>query len=244
MNDFPPRSFLGVLLGFTAMFFLCVWREEKKPPTDTAEMLLQQAQQEMREAQAKNRERAVQAITQKNNLQALADQTQKMVDSLGAKEDKARAEGDAERTSDLLTEREKYLETQAGLEASLQNAIQTTEAVKIAMRREEERIRAKTAEALAMKARHRQFQIELAIEKSRLGLTTTRAGDLFNRAQTKIQQAQARRDLTAQIRRTSELLETAAEDAARRDDENLRRRFLSERDALTQAALNPKLWDE
>ena len=59
------------------------------------EILLQQAQQEMREAQAKNRERAVQAITQKNHLQALADQTQKMVNNLQAKAQKAREDGDA-----------------------------------------------------------------------------------------------------------------------------------------------------
>ena len=49
------------------------------------EILLAQAQQEMREAQAKNRERAVQAITAKNNLQAEVDKTQKMVNNLQAK---------------------------------------------------------------------------------------------------------------------------------------------------------------
>ena len=52
-----------------------------------------------------------------------------------------------------------------------------------------------------MKALYKQAQIEFEIEKSRLGMTTTKAGALFERAQAKIQQAQARRDLMAQMRR-------------------------------------------
>ena len=78
---FVPRttySLLGVLAGFACVFPLLVKRE-KKMPGSSAEVLLQNAQEQMREAQAKNRERAVQAITQKNNLQALADQTEKRV---------------------------------------------------------------------------------------------------------------------------------------------------------------------
>ena len=89
----PNRPLVGVLLGFACVFLFV--KREKKPPADTAEALLEAAQQEMREAQAKNRERAVQAITQKNHLQALADQTQKMVNNLQAKAQKAREDGDA-----------------------------------------------------------------------------------------------------------------------------------------------------
>ena len=84
MTTEPNRPLLGVLLGFACVFFLFVKREEKKPRGDDAEMMLERAQQQMREVQARNRERMVQAITQKNNLQALADQTQKMVNNLGS----------------------------------------------------------------------------------------------------------------------------------------------------------------
>jgi len=69
----PPRStysLIGVLAGFACVFSLLVKRE-KKMPGSSADALLEQAQAQMREAQAKNRERAVQAITQKNNLEAL-----------------------------------------------------------------------------------------------------------------------------------------------------------------------------
>jgi hypothetical protein len=46
------------------------------------------------------------------------------------------------------------------------------------------------------------------------------------------------------LRRTVDVLGIAAEDAARRGDEDLHRQLLSERDALRQAALNPRLWQE
>jgi len=58
------------------------------------ELLLQQAQEEMRAMHAKNRERAVQAITQKNNLQQMVNDTQKTVDNLQAKAELALKRGD------------------------------------------------------------------------------------------------------------------------------------------------------
>jgi len=238
----PNRPFLGVLLGFACVFFLFVKREEKKPPVDDAEMLLEHAQQQMREAQARNRERTVQAITQKNNLQALFDQTQKMVNNLRAKADKAHAEGDIGLERQLRAEQERYQRSVQQMETSLRHAIETTEAVKTAMRGEEEAIRARTAQALMMKTSYRQAQIEFEIEKSRLGMTTTKACDLFERAQAKIQSAQARRDLMARIRQASETMGKAAGAAEHNGDAALSRRLLSERDALKQAALNPKSW--
>ena len=60
--------------------------------------------------------------------------------------------GDAEREQDLLAERGQSLLTLAQTQASLQGAIEMKEAVKTAMRREEEAIRSQTAEALTMKA--------------------------------------------------------------------------------------------
>ncbi len=238
----PSRLLVGVLLGFACVFFLFVKREEKKPRIDDAEALLQRAQQQMREAQAKNRERAVQAITQKNNLQALADQTQKMVDNLATKAHKAHEEGDLDLERQLSIEQDRYQRSLDRMGTGLQSAIEAAEAVKVAMRREEETIRSKTAEALSMKALYRQAQIEFEIEKSRLGPTTSYATDLFERAQAKIQQTQARRDLMAQVRKATEILEEAAEVAARAGDMALSRRLLVERDELKKAALNPKLW--
>jgi len=241
MTTEPNRPLVGVLLGFACIFFLFAKRD-KKPPQDDAEMMLQRAWQQMREMQEKNRERTVQVITQKNNLQALVARMEQMVARLEEQARAAGKEGDAEREQALLAERGQSLLTLAQTQASLQRAIEMTEAVKTAMRREEDAIRARTAQALAMKAQYKQAQIEFEIEKSRLGMTTSYASDLFERAQAKIQQAQARRDLMARIRKAAEVLQEAAEAAGRSGDAALSRRLLSERDDLRRAALNPRLW--
>lgn len=62
----------------------------------------------MREAQAKNRERAIQAITQKNNLQALADQMEKRVSQFTKR---ARIAESPEDRQDFLAERDKVRQT-------------------------------------------------------------------------------------------------------------------------------------
>jgi phage shock protein A len=155
------------------------------------DILLQQAQQEMKEAQAKNRERAVQAITQKNNLQALVDQTQKTVDNLQAKAEIALKNGDRDLARQLLVEKSQYETTLNTTKQSLQNAIDTTEAIKTALRREEERIRAKTAQALALKAQWKQSQIEISINKALDGFTTDGTDAAFERAQAKISNARS-----------------------------------------------------
>jgi phage shock protein A len=172
--------YLKALLGF------------KLDQLEDPEILLQQAQQEMREAQAKNRERAVQAITQKNNLQALVDQTQKTIDNLQAKAEIALKNGDRELARQLLVEKGQYDATLASTKSALQTALETTEAIKVAIRREEERIRQKTAQALAMKAQWKQSQIEISINKALEGMTSADGTDqAFERAQAKISNARS-----------------------------------------------------
>ena len=167
------------------------------------EILLQQAQQEMREAQAKNRERAVQAITQKNNLQALVDQTQKMVDNLGAKAEIALKNGDRELARQLLIEKGQYDGTLTSTKASLSQALETTEAVKTAMRREEERIRAKTAQALSMKAQWKQAQIENSMNKALEGMSADGTDQAFERAAAKISNASSEGKARTELARES-----------------------------------------
>lgn len=155
------------------------------------EILLAQAQQEMREAQAKNRERAVQAITQKNNLQNLVEQTEKTTANLQAKAEFALKNGDRDLARQLLVEKQQYEATLAGTKSSLQSAMDSTETIKAAMRREEESIRAKTAQALAMKAQWKQAQIENSINKALDGFTTTGTDEAFERAASKISNARS-----------------------------------------------------
>ncbi len=167
------------------------------------EILLQQATQEMKEAQAKNRERAVQAITQKNNLQALVDQTQKMVDNLQAKAELALKNGDRDLARQLLVEKGQYDATLQSTKASLQQALETTEAVKVAMRREEERIRAKTAQALSMKAQWKQAQIETSMNKALEGMSADGTDQAFERAAAKISNARSEGQARTELARES-----------------------------------------
>jgi len=238
MTSRSTYSLLGFLAGFACVFPLLVKRE-KKMSSSSAEALLQKAQAQMQEAQAKNRERAVQAITQKNHLQALADQTEKRVSRLTEQIEGSALGEDAAPKESLLAERRRHQKTLEEMQPALASAIDTVEAVKIAMRREEERVRAMTAEALALKAQEKQAQIEMAIAKSKMAMTTTLATDLFVQAREKIKQTAAQRDLIVQIRRTVETLEAAAEEV---DSEAMRQKLTASRDALKQSALNAALW--
>ena len=167
------------------------------------EILLQQAQQEMRENQAKNRERAVQAITQKNNLQAESDKTQKIVDNLQAKAELALKNGDRDLARQLLVEKGQYETTLATIKQSLQSAVETTEAIKTAIRREEERIRAKTAQAMAMKTQWKQSQIEISLNKALEGMTTDGTDAAFDRAAAKISNARSESQARTELARES-----------------------------------------
>lgn len=153
------------------------------------EVLLSQAQQEMKENQAKNRERAVQAITQKNNLQAEVDKNQKMVDNLQAKAELALKNGDRDLARQLLVEKQQYDTALTTMAASLQSAQESIETIKTAMRHEEERIRTKTAQAMALKTQWKQSQIEISINKAMEGMTTDGTDQAFERAQNKISNA-------------------------------------------------------
>jgi phage shock protein A len=235
------KSLIGVLLGFLCIFPLFL-RREKKMPIGSADALLQKAQQEMREAQAKNRERAVQAITQKNHLQALADQTEKRVNRLTEQIEGPAFGEDAATQQSLLRELRKHQESLAQIQTALASAIETAEAVKIAMRREEEHVRAMTAEALALKAQENQAQIEIAIAKSKLAITTTLATDLFVQAREKIKQTAAQRNLIVQIGRTVDALDEAADKAGSIGNKALCQKLTVTREALTESALDAALW--
>src|SRR5688572_22692418 len=69
------------------------------------EIIINESLREMKENQIKNRERAVQAITQKNNLQNLVDQEEKLTRNLEAKATMAVQQGNRELARQLLREK-------------------------------------------------------------------------------------------------------------------------------------------
>lgn len=167
---------------------------------ENPELLLQQAQEEMRALHAKNRERAVQAITQKNNLQQMVDDLQRRVDNLQGKAELALKRGDRDLALQLLKEKQGYEVSLQQTRASLEQAIETSEAVKQAIKRQEEQIRQKTAEALALKAQWKNSQIQIAMSKALDGMQGIDDTDAaFSRAQAKIKNA------TSEMQARSEL---------------------------------------
>lgn len=154
---------------------------------ENPDVLLDQAKRDMQEMHARNRERAVVAITQKNNLQNQVDDLQKTVDNLQAKAEFALKRGDRELALQLLKEKQSYEQSLTSARETLAQAIETAEAVKISIKREEEQIRQKTAEALALKAKWKQAQIQAEMEKQLQGMGQWEdANNVFAQAKTKI----------------------------------------------------------
>jgi phage shock protein A len=170
---------------------------------ESPEVILDSAVREMKESQIKNRERAVQAITQKNNLASMVDREEKLVRDLEQKATLALQSGNRELARTILREKTQRDQTLTQLRTSLKQAEETSEAVKIAIRREDESIRVKTAEALRLKANMKQAQIQIEINKALDGLQMEDTSVSFDRAQERIQSMQSEAEARAEVARTS-----------------------------------------
>ena len=135
------------------------------------DMMLDQARRDMQETLVANRERAVQAITQKNRLESMLNEAKKKSDQLEAQAGMALKQGNRDLARQFIREKASNDATLATLQSSYEQALQTVDAVKIAIKRQEEEVRRKTAEALAMKAQWKQAQIQSSISKALEGLT-------------------------------------------------------------------------
>jgi len=130
------------------------------------EIILTAAVKEMRENQIKNRELAVQAITQKNNLQAEVDKEERMIAEYERKAAMALQAGNRELAKQILKEKAIHDGILESMRTNLAAATEAAEKVKIAIKQEEERIRVRTSEALAMKTTMKQAQIQNKINKA------------------------------------------------------------------------------
>jgi phage shock protein A len=170
---------------------------------ENPEIILDEAVREMKENQVKNRERAVQAITQKNNLQSLVDREEKMARDLEAKATLSLQQGNRELARTLLREKGQRDASLQQLKASLAKAEETVEAIKLAIRREDETIRVKTAEALRLKTDLKSSQIAIEINKALEGFNFEDTTQSFGRAQERIQTMRSEADARAEIAGTS-----------------------------------------
>jgi phage shock protein A len=167
------------------------------------EILLQEAAREMRENLAENRQRAVTAITQKNNLKALLDEQERRIAQLDAQAEMAVKKGDRDLARRVLREKLTFQQTLEGTRASYDQAVQAAEAIKVAIRRQEETVRQRTAEALAKRAQWKQAQIQIEIDKALNGLTFEDESSAWERAGEKIRTAQSEASARAELAQAS-----------------------------------------
>lgn len=155
------------------------------------DVMLDQARRDMQQAVVANKERAVQAITQRNRLSSMLADEQKKAKQLEQQAATALKAGDRDLATRFMREKMNHDATIVTLQESHDQAAATVEQVKIALKRQEEEVSKKTAEALAMKAQWKQAQIQNSISKALEGLTFENQFEGFGAAQERIREAQS-----------------------------------------------------
>jgi phage shock protein A len=167
------------------------------------EIILNEAVREMKDNQIKNRELAVQAITQKNNLQAEVDKEERLVAELERKAALALQSGNREVAKQFLKEKGLHDQTLESMRTNLASATEAAEKVKIAIRQEEERIRVRTSEALAMKTSMKQAQIQIKINRALDSFQFSENENQWSAAQERIRSLQSEASARAEVAGTS-----------------------------------------
>lgn len=155
------------------------------------DIMLDQARRDMQSGLIANREKAVQAITQKNRLQQMLDEKRSQGSQLEGQATMALKQGNRELAAQFMREKINNDAIVAQLQGSYEQASASVEQVKVAIKRQEEEVRKKTAEALAMKAQWKNAQIQNSIAKALDGLTFENQFESFGVAAEKIRMAQS-----------------------------------------------------
>jgi phage shock protein A len=167
------------------------------------DIMLDQARRDMQAALIANREKAVQAITQKNRLQSMLDEVKKKSAALESQAAMALKQGDRDTATIFMREKMNNDQTVTQLQSSYDQAAATVENVKVAIKRQEEEVRKKTAEALALKAQWKQAQIQSSISKALDGLTFENQFEGFGAAQERIREMQSEASARQEMAGTS-----------------------------------------
>lgn len=135
------------------------------------EIMLDQARRDMQQMLSKNRESAIQAITQRNKLQQMYDDQVNRSSTLEKQAEMALKQGNRDLARTLIREKQTIDGGLEGLKASLAQATETVDQVKVAISRQQEDIRRKASESLALKAQWQQAKVQSSITKALEGLT-------------------------------------------------------------------------
>ncbi|MCE9559453.1 MAG: PspA/IM30 family protein [Armatimonadetes bacterium] len=135
------------------------------------EIMLDQAKRDMQEALVSNREKAVQAITQRNRLQQMMDEQVRKSAQLEGQATMALKQNNRDLARQFMREKATTDGSIEAMKPTLAGLNDTVDQVKVAIKRQEEEIRKKLAEALALKAQWKSAQIQTSITKALEGLT-------------------------------------------------------------------------
>ncbi|MBC8139107.1 MAG: PspA/IM30 family protein [Fibrella sp.] len=210
--------------------------EDEFDPT----LLLEQAQREMQEMHARNRDVAVRAITEKNNLEQMVKDLERKISLLRAKAQLAEERGDGDLAEQLRQEATSYDAVLVETTASWEKAKATTEQVKATIKSEEERIRQKTTEAMLLKTQWNTMQLQRSLFASLIEVNTGAAQNVpaseravrhaMNRRY--VRQAMVQRDNLRQMQADTEkrvnTLRENSKQARTRDNDDLENALLRE----------------
>jgi phage shock protein A len=121
----------------------------------------------------------------------MLDEAKKKSTTLESQATMALKAGDRDTATVFMREKMNNDQVVAQLQTSYDQAAGTVDQVKVAIKRQEEEVRKKTAEALALKAQWKQAQIQSSISKALDGLTFENTFEGFGAAQDKIREAQS-----------------------------------------------------
>ena len=200
------------------------------------EMILDQAKRDMETALRENKEKGVQALTQKNRLQLMLEDEKAKSAELEAKATTALKSGQRELALGLMREKMTHDATIEQLQKSYDQAVQVAEQVKVALQRQQEEVRKKTAETLALKAQWKQAQIQNAISKTLDGFDFDSQFSNFGAAQEKIRNVQSELAARQELNNTTMQGKLAAlEDKSRDEAADLELQKLEQRLAASDA---------
>lgn len=177
--------------------------------------MIDQAKRDMQESLIKNRELAVQAITQKNNLSGMVQNLQAQIErnkaqaGMALKQREAAAPGSPEwnNAQRLALQFAGELQTNqaqlVNLQASHAQATAACENVKKAIEHQETDFRKKLAEAAALKANYKSAQVQNAIEKALSEFNIVNTNEGFGAASEKVLNMQSEAAARAEMRSTS-----------------------------------------
>ncbi|MGC4042858.1 MAG: hypothetical protein QM758_03565 [Armatimonas sp.] len=138
---------------------------QKKPQKMSPQELLDSAKREMEETHLRNRKRAVQTITQQKNLEQMAYDLERKLLQLDEQIADAEREGKPERAARLRHEKSGWQVSRNTVAQSLEKATEAAEVVKAHIQKEQEEIRKKMAQILAMQSDWKTGAITQHIER-------------------------------------------------------------------------------